>query len=324
MGNSTITLRNVVDWAAAKGIPVPTQGPAGYGTALALHLANSTMEDLIAERFNWKWNRTAAPAFYTNSFQQDYPQIGITNLGWLEDCDRVDINNTSLPKPVRNLTVRRQISRAGMGFAPVKEICWMYNGQLIYGTWPGANVTYHPLVASVVQQNPIMSMIDANGNLMIVTVFGTTSTVPPLAPPNAAEGFTVADGTVTWTVVSAMSQGFRVYPLPGGAGPTWQVTPYYQMKAPKITVLSALLNPIPDDYARFYQAGFEAYCLQSSPNPGDRTRFMDAHAAWIHSMTEIVKQGNREADDYAMLPATSPVENVYAWQRNPQDPGQPY
>jgi hypothetical protein len=41
-------------------------------------------------------------------------------------------------------------------------------------------------------------------------------------------------------------------------------------------------------------------------------------------MVEVRKQGDRENDAYGMLPATSPIENVYAWVRNPQDPSQPY
>ena len=324
MGNSTTTLRNVLDYAAAKGIPIPTQTAAGYGTDLAVKIGNDVMGDLIAERFNWKWNRTAAASFYTNSFQQDYPQVGITNIGWLEDADRVDINNTAYPKPLRQLTVRRQLSRSGLSWTPVSEICWMYNSQLNYGTWPGAGVTFYPRVTTLVKQNQIMSMIDANGNLLIVTGFGTTGSSAPVLDANSAEGATVTDGSVTWTVVGPNSQGFRIGPLPGAAGPVWQITPYYQMKALALVNLASLINPIPDDYSRFFQAGYEAYCLQASPNPGDRARFVDARAAWLKSMDDIRKQGDREADSYAMLPATSPVENIYAWQRNPQDPSQPY
>jgi hypothetical protein len=324
MGNSTTTVLNVLDIAASKGIADPRQNAAGYGTQLALRIANDTMGSIIAERFNWKWNRANAVPLYTNSFQQDYPQIGLTNVGWLEDCDRVDINNTALPKPLRQLTVRRQLSRCGMGWAPVSEICWMYNNQLSYGVWPGAYVVYHPLVAALIVQNPAMSMIDANGNLLIVTGFGTTGTVAPVLAANSAEGTTFVDGSVTWTVVGPMSQGFRVVPLPGAIGPVWQLLPYYQKMAPAITALANLINPIPDDYSRFYQAGFEAYCLQASPNPGDRNRFKDSYSLWMKSMDDIRKQGDREADAYAMLPATSPVENTFGWMRNPQDPGQPY
>lgn len=327
MGNSTIKLQDVNDWAKAKGIPVPTDQPAGYGVSLAIKNANDVMSDMVAERFNWKWNRATATPFYTNSFQQDYPQIGLTTIGWLEDADRIDINNTSTPKPLRNITVRRQLSRTSQSFYPVDQLCWMPNNELSYGVWPGHGVTFFPLVAAQVKQNPIMSMIDANGNLLIVTTFGTTGSVAPVLPANSTEGTTVNDGTVVWTVVSPNSQGFRVYPLPGASGPIWQITAYYQVLLQKLTALASLINPIPDDYSHYFQVGYETYALRSSPNPADRARFLDTWKLWIKSMTDAIKQGNRETDAYGAVPATTPVENVFGWPwglRNPQDPSQPY
>lgn len=325
MGNSTVSLQNVIDWTKAKGIPVPTEQPSGYGTDLALKIGNDVMSDLVAERFNWKWNRATAAAFYTNSYQQDYPQIGLVNIGWLEDADRVDINNTSFPKPIRQLTCRKQLSRCSLSWTPIDQLCWMYNSELTYGVWPGAGIVFHPLVASQTSQNPIMSMIDANGNLLIVTTFGTTGSVPPVLPVSSAEGTTVTDGSVVWTVVGPNSQGFRVYPLPGAAGPVWQVTPYYQILLQKLTILDSLINPIPDDYSRIFQTGFEISCKMSSPNPNDRAEGTKQYPLWLKSLLDAKKQGDREANAYGMLPATSPVESVYGFGlRNPQDPSQPY
>ena len=323
-GNSTITLQNVLDRAKAKGIPVPTDQPSGYGTTLALQLANDTMADIVAERFNWKWNRIIAAAFYTNSWQQDYPQIGLTNIGWLEKADRCDINNTAFPKPIKEITARRDLGRTSIAWSPVAEICWLYNYELTFGAWPGAGATFYPLLTAQVKQNPIMSMIDANGNLLIVTAFGTTGATAPVLAANSPEGTTVVDGSVTWTVVDKMSQGFRVYPLPGASGPVWQITPYYQMLLQKLTGLGSFLNPIPDDYARFFQAGYENYCKRSSVNPNDRAEGEKQYPLWLKAMHDAVKQGGREADAYGMLPASSPVEPIYGWGRNPQDPGQPY
>jgi hypothetical protein len=68
----------------------------------------------------------------------------------------------------------------------------------------------------------------------------------------------------------------------------------------------------------------EVYCLLGSPDPRDKERGNIAMARWMKGLEDIKKQGDREADSYAMLPATVPVENVYAWVRNPQDPSQPY
>lgn len=324
MGNSTIELQDVLDWTKAKGIPVPTDQPGGYGTKLALKNGNDVMSDIVAERFNWKWNSAIASPFYTNSFQQDYPQIGLNNIGWLETCDRVDINNTSYPKPLKQINVVKQVPRTSDSWFPTRDICWLYNRELSFGVWPGAGKVYSPLVAAQVQQNPLMSMIDANGNRLIVTAFGTTGLVAPVLPVNSVEGVTIVDGTVTWTVVSADGQGFRVYPLPGAAGPVWQITPYYQVKLVQLPTLQSLINPIPDEYSRTFQVGYEIYCKRGSSNPQDRAEGDKQYPLWLKALLDAAKQGDKELNSYGMIPATSPVADVYPWIRNPQDPSQPY
>lgn len=330
MGNSTTKLQDVYDWAKGKGIPIPTDQPGGYGTRLALKIGNDIMSSIVAERFNPKWNRAEAEPFLTNSYQQDYPQIGLVNIGWLEQADKVDINNTSFPKPtnIPGITVVRQISRTSLALWPVNKLCWMYNKDLSYGTWPGPGITFNPQITTgPVLQNPIMSMIDANGNLLIVTTAGKTGTVAPVLAANSLEGASVTDGTVIWTVVNGESQGFRVFPLPGATGPVYQITPYYQMLLQKMTTLQSLINPIPDDQNYIFQTGVECMCKQSSPNPTDRAEGMKEFPLWLASLVKLLKQNNREPDDYSALPATSPVESVYGGLqgvRNPQDPSQPY
>lgn len=324
MGNSTISGQDVIDFAKAKGIPVPTSQPGGYGTKLAMKMLNDTMSQIVAKRFNWKWNQAIAVPFYTNSYQQDYPQIGLTDIGWLENADRVDINNTSFPKPLRQMTVVRGLPRTSDSFVPSDQICWLYNKELSYGTWPGVNKTFNPLVTSQVQQNPIMSMIDANGNRLILTTFGITGASAPVLPAASLEGVTVVDGSCVWTVVSGESQGFRVYPLPGATGPVWQITPYYQVKLVLLPTLQAAINPIPDEYSQTFQEGFEIACKRSSANPQDRAEGDKNLPLWFKAMMDAAKQGDKEKDAYAMLPATSPVDDGWGRVRNPQDPSQPY
>lgn len=326
MGVSTVTLQSVDDYVASHGIPTPLTGPAGYGTDLALQLGTDTMSDLVSERFNWKWNRQTAPAFYTNSWQQDYPQIGITNIGWLEDCDQIQINATALPKPIWNPSVVKNLSRSSQSQWRPDKVCWMYNSELSYGTWPGAGVTYYPLVGTNApqQQNPIMSMIDVNGNLLILTGFGTTGTSAPSLPASSAEGTTVTDGTCTWTVVSPTSMGFRLSCLPGGTGPTYQMIVYYQAKPVPMTSLDQLLTPIPDDQARHFKRLYRAACVEASPNPGDRQRFPETQQAALNALVDIRREGDKELNAYGLIPQTSVVEPAWGYMRNPQDPSQPF
>jgi hypothetical protein len=326
---STYSLETVFDTVAAKGVPDPRGGPSGYGDQLALELGSEVMADLLGgavnirgdvTRFNWKFNRAAAAPFQLNSWQQDYPQPAQASgvIGWGEDCDILDINNTAMPKPLNwdgAITWKKQLSRTSLSRWRPGQICWMYNGDLSYGTWPGANKTFHPLLtAGSNPQNPIMSMIDANGNLLIVTGFGATGTVAPVLASKSAEGTTVLDGTVTWTVVAPTSQGFRVDWLPNASSPNYQILPYYQVEPPKFQSFSQTLDPIPDSFSRHFFRGLEAGMYSASPNPGDFKRGLDAHREWMTSLLVMTAQANKEPDAYNLVPVTQAVER--RWQND--------
>jgi hypothetical protein len=215
MGNSTTELQDVFAWAKAKGIPVPTDQPGGYGTRLAIKLGNDVLSAIVAERFNPKWNRAIGAPFYTNSYQQDYPQVGLVNVGWLEEADRVDINNTAIPKPtnIPGLTVVRQLSRTSQCLWPANKVCWMYNQDLSYGAWPGPNVMFNALVTTgPVVQNPLMTMKDINGNLLVVSNPPNTAAVTANAAPLAvAYAQRQTGGLVTLFVLGASLPPWLVF-----------------------------------------------------------------------------------------------------------------
>jgi hypothetical protein len=321
MGNSTLTIETVLDELAAKGGFDPRNAPSGFNLNLILGLASDTMADLITERFNWKFNRQIAAPFLTNSFQQDYPQpaqaAGL--IGWGDDCDKIDINNTMIPKPVNvpgPPIWKRQLSRVSAQFNGIlggpTAICWMYNNDLSYGTWPGAGQVYSPLITTGAgANNPIMNFIDANGNYLILTTFGTTGLTQPAAAANAPEGTTVTDGSCVWTVVSGTSQGFRIWPLPNQAGPVYQLIPSYQLEPPKVTTLQQTINPIPDSYARHFRRAFEYQCKGASSNPADKKEFLQDYPVWLRGLESMAKQADKSPNAYGLLPATSPVDQIW-------------
>jgi len=326
MGNSSVSLQSVIDNVVTQGVPSPLAHPSGYGTQLALEIGDDVMAELINERFNWKWNRKLAPSFCTNSWQQDYAVPGLCNdLAWLENADRVDINNSSDPKPLKMITARRDIPATSYCRGPVTDICWMFNSELTFKTWPGPTVTYYPLIgANPTTQNPYMQILDANGNMLVLTTFGITGTTAPAATAGATEGTKVNDGTCIWTVCAPTSRGFRIYPLPGPTGPTWQITPRYQMIAVTFNELQQMIDPIPDDQARHFRRGYRVYALQASPNPADRARFADSYNDWMKSLLDIRKEADKELNVYALIPATFPVDEIYPGLRNPMNPAEPY
>lgn len=330
MASSTKSLQYVFDTIAAKGVPDPRSLPSGYGDLLALELGNETMANLLSgavngrgevTRFNWKFNRATAAAFQLNSWQQDYPQPAQTAgiIGWGEDCDIVDINNTTMPKPLNwdgAVTWRRQLTSTSLSRWRPAQICWMYNSDLQFGSWPGPGVTFYPLLsAGPVPQNPIMSMIDANGNLLVVTGFGVTGLTAPLLTANSPEGTQATDGSVTWSVVSPTSQGFRVDWLPNATSPNYQLIPYFQIEPPTFADLAQTLNPVPDSFSRHFFAGLEAAMLAASPNPGDAKRGQAAKIDWMNGLLVMTGQANKEPDAYRIVPECPPVER--RWGNRP-------
>lgn len=325
MGNSTISLQSAFDVIAGKGIPDPRLDASGFGDSLALDCGNNVMADLLTERFNWKFNRATAAPFYTNSWQQDYPQLAQSagKIGWGEDFDLIDINNTSLPKPLYHPKIRRGLSRTMASAWRPENVCWMYNKDLSLGIWPGAGVVYSPLVtAQPAGNNPLMSMQDKNGNILIVTTFGTTGLTAPFAPANSAEGVTVNDGTVVWTVVDGDSQGFRLDYLPSATSVVFQGIFYFQLEPPTLTALSDLINPIPNSFSRHFQRGLEAECYAASPNPNDKQRGAEAKAAWMRTLIDAIKQGDKEPNYYGLQPASAVVTRCN--NRGPRTAENPY
>lgn len=312
MGNSTMSLNQAYDTVVSEGIFDPRQAPSGYNEAKALEVGNTVMADMICERFNWKFNRFTAAPFLSNSWQQDYPQPAQKQgiIGWGEDADIIDINNTVIPKPLWNLTIRRGLSRTNVNVWRPRQLCWMYNKDLSWGAWPGPDVVFSPLLGinAPVAQNPIMNFIDANGNYLILTTFGTTGSTAPSAPANSAEGTTVNDGSVVWTVVDGDSQGWRFDALPSSTGPTYQTIPYCQLEPPLFADLAQMLDPIPDSYRRHFLEGLRAACLKASPILDNQKRGEEARQYWFKSMADAMKQGDREMNAYGLMPQTSVVQ----------------
>src|SRR5260370_6221758 len=94
----------------------------------------------------------------------------------------------------------------------VAKICWLPNDQLQYGVWgqaqsasvsglnnPGPNVAYtNPLGATQTPDNPTTQIIDTNGNLQILTRYGTCGSSQPSWPvANSAACTGTTDGDVT-------------------------------------------------------------------------------------------------------------------------------
>lgn len=317
MGNSTVSLQSVVDYVNTIGDLMTQMPVGGFTNSLAQSIANDVMSEFLAQRFNWKFNRIIIPPFPTISWQQDYATINLKTLGWLEHGVAVDINNTALPKPIFWLTVKRDLELTSNAFGQPNKVCWLPNDQLTQGVWPGAQQTYtQPIGATQTPSNPKTVILDANGNILVLTTFGITGNVAPAAPAQSAAGVTVNDGTCIWTVADPKAQGFRLSPLPPQSGVVYQIYLIGQAKPTRFTSMEQMIDPIPDDYEKAFKDGFIALAHRHSTAPVVRARAETMRKQWLESLQEAKGQGDREEDD-AMFVPTRTVIDSYGYSQQP-------
>jgi hypothetical protein len=334
-GNSSTTLQSVVDYAKTYPDLSPVLGVVGSSREPALTIANDVITEMLAPKFNWKWNRIAnnqLQPFYTISWQQDYA-TPTPNIGWIEHCEIIDINNTALPKPWWPVEAVRDLPRTSTQFGRPGQICWLPNDQMIYGTWgaspgiagnnnPGPNVVLtNPLGQPSTPTNPCTQVIDPNGNYQIVTTYGQCGAVAPSWPTSGSPPNTnTTDGGVIWTTVDPKARGFRLNPIPPQSGVVYLVVPVCQMRPPKYFSLSAVIDPVPDDYASYFRRGFIAHCYDHSPDPKVRQKAVTELAIWRQSMEACKEQGDRERDSAGFYPSASIMDAPMIYPAGPANP----
>ena len=173
-----------------------------------------------------------------------------------------------------------------------------------FGTLTGLN----GLVITVLSASPtgFTAAVNLPDGTDTVGSFSINPVYPTLANSNIVNT-TVTDGTVTWQAVWPKGQGFRIAPMPSQTGPVWQIAPIAQARVPQFTSLEQVLDPIPDDYYRYFKQGFCCYCYGASPDPKVRAKFDMAKKLWMESLNQAVNQGSREDDAFGFVPSEADV-----------------
>jgi hypothetical protein len=329
VGNSTIRLQDVMDSIAAIGdIQTVFDHTGGWADEPALTIGNDVMQELLSVRFPWKWNRFKVLPFPLTSLQQDYASLDLTTLGWLEGGLRVDVNNTMYPPPTWPVYAVRDLPQNNVQGGFPYQVCWFYNRDLEQGAWPGPQMIYiQPIGATTTPQNPPTNIIDMYNNILVLTTYGTTGDVPPVAPPwdarNGPEpahypvGEKIQDGTCVWTVADPDAQGFRFNPMPPSAGNVWLIRLWAQKKAPQFESLQQLINPVPDDQEKWFRDGCIAYAHRYSANPAVKNRYIPMKQEWIAAMQAETKQNDREDEEYGFFPDRSVMAPSYTTDPGP-------
>lgn len=326
---SKITIQQIIDRVRTLGDIEPVYNTPGYVDEPSLTIANDVITAICAVPFPWKWNETQLPVFYTNSWQQDYALINpdgssVTNVEWLERGIAVDINNQSMPKPQAYVECGRQLQRSTGSWSAYGNRSFKVNTfpnySLYYGVWGQANTggnttgnnpvagsVYTALLGSNSAQiaNPIMQIIDANGNYLVLTTFGTEGTAAPCAVRNATPGTTCfgPGATTVWTVVDPNGTGIRILGVPAQTGPVWQFSLIAQMIKPTYTDIKATLAPFPDKYISFFKDGFIAQAYRYSPMKSTQAKFEKAWQIWLAALNNMREAGDRELEENMFVPA---------------------
>src|SRR5215831_12760844 len=97
---TTYTLQSVINQIRSYPELTPVLGTSGYTQQPALSIANRVLQKIFAQNLNWKWNRNyvnvsrGKGGVLTVALQQDYV-TQTTDLAWLEQGWRIDINNST-------------------------------------------------------------------------------------------------------------------------------------------------------------------------------------------------------------------------------------
>lgn len=336
---STVKLQTIVNIARTMPDLEPVLNVAGSSSQPSLAIANDVMNAICAMPFPQKWNDLSLPYFYTNSWQQDYALIygpnltpkgnpasngsSVTNLAWLERGICININSTSFPKAYREVEVGRDLPMAtganwttwagGTVQNPGFLACFFPNYMLYYGQWGATNngtgsVGNNPVAGSVYTDplstasqpaNPITQIQDQNGNLLLLTTYGTEGSAAPFASANSPAGTTCSGvgATTVWTVVDPMGAGIRIYPVISQTGPVWQFQLVGQATPVRFSSLSQTLAPLPDIFEPNFRQGFIAQCYRYSPEAKTRAKFDKEWALWMASMRELLMKQDRELEE---------------------------
>ena len=301
---STLTAQQLIDYARLFSWTTPAIGVAGYSQEPAVSFLDDIVKKILNKANPWKWNTVVAPVFYTQPFQQDYPtQISQGNMGWIENCTMIDINNfTSQPPvqpPVKAVARLQPTSKCGY---PGK-ISWVINSAAITGSWPGPNTPYiSPLVSQGggPNNNPLTAITDPNGNIQVVTTYGVTGSVMPTWPAALATPGTITqDGTVQWTLIDPNGIAWRLDALATFNSNVWEMCPIYQNKPPNIVSLKQTISPIPDDLSYLVKEGFLAYCYKQV----DNNKFQQEFTQWMQNIQEALGASDREDQEYGFAPS---------------------
>jgi len=185
MGNATVRVQDVVDYALTFPEVTAVLPNPGYSYKKVYQIMNKVMQEMLSFTLKWPFNRKEFPALVTNSWQEDYA-TNLVDVGFLQDGTLLEINNTANPQPIWPLEVTQNLPRISQQFGRPGQVSAYLNKNLSFATWGAVNpggtlsgpnpqasqVVGNPVGAPVTPANPYLQCIDGNGGLWVLTGLG--------------------------------------------------------------------------------------------------------------------------------------------------------
>lgn len=324
--NNSIPLQKIANFMRTYPELTPILGVGGYSQEPILTLANDVIQKIFAQGMNWKFNRAYVPPFLTVALQQDY-LTQVTNLGWMESCYRVDINNNvnngnRAAKPVYPVEVGRDLIPVAGAGTPV-GISWLPNSLARLGTWQPLTAYGCGYGQAQTPNTPIQQFMDVNGNLLYIdstvlgiddtspgyngtpitlpanSPYGTSGSTQPELDPLSPAGTTVQDGSVIWTVADPNGFAMRLSPLPAQSAICWLIHPVIQNVPPVFNTLQDVIAPLPNDMSYLFRDGLRALLYDHAGSP----KALASYQKWEETLMTALRASDREADEAIFYPS---------------------
>jgi hypothetical protein len=276
----TVTLQSVVNLASTHVDLMPLANVGGYIQEPALSLSNDTLQELLAQPYDWKFNSHTTNQLVTQSARQDYlfagasafiPGIGGVSIG-LADGGAIteDASNNVTVKCLQphNFTVGQTVFMTGNTLAAYNSSYLQTPEQSIWtGGWAITAVP-DPYTFVFVHAQASLDPSGAAGirdcswlESAIMYDTSDTNAAPTTWEVSAVKSLKKSNHYGRPQKIALISQSngvlsLRLTHIP--RNPVWAITINYQKKAPLKTDLSQTWSPFPDEFGFVYRQMFLA------------------------------------------------------------------
>lgn len=281
MSNTTLTLQNVVNFAAIHAELSPLAGVGGFTNEPALSLCNDALQEITAQPNAWKHNRAELPVFVTTTYRQDYTFGGAVAFTLEEGGAGIALASASTPGVVRtgttvvvttlenhNMTVGRTVYMFGNTDAQFNSLFSQgpnssgYSGGWVITAITATTFTFTHLVSGSTNSGAPGITNYAWLESGTMREINTTAPIPRTWQLEAVNDLHPTSYSTRPAKVAALTDNgdgtlkFRMQYAPGGT--FYAVALVYQMQPPLKVALTDTWTPFPDRYGFVIRQAFLA------------------------------------------------------------------